>query len=169
MTVRMRAAVLLVVLAVGVAPCAVAQTATSLADLSAGGLLFQSAPWMDPFGPGLFRLDAQPGQNTPAPYAQDEFPDWLKDVWRTTVIFVGTLPFSFFFTTEGYDLFRYATGVGTASQSPFDPTNAPWPFRPSAQITYSSNEEIGIVVATLSASAIAAAIDYFVEHGTKKP
>ena len=103
---------------------------------------------------------------TPDPYGKDEFPGWMQDVWRTAVVFVGTLPFSFFFVTEGYDVYRYAFGIGSAI-GPFDPANAPWPFRTAASITYSSTEEFGIIATTLGLSAFAAAVDFTIEHWPK--
>jgi hypothetical protein len=92
---------------------------------------------------------------TPAPYTQDEFPRWLRDLRRAEVIFIGSIPFTMFFTFEGYDTYRYvANGL--------DPFYAPWPFRPGSAQLYTTQEKTGILVSALSLSLVIAAADYVV-------
>ncbi len=105
--------------------------------------------------PVLFDMQAQAAA-TPAvaePYAKEEFPKWMQDLWRAGVIFVGTIPFTYFFTLEGYDLYRYAASGFSASM-------APWPFQPASEISYTDNEKIGLIITALSASLLMSAADY---------
>jgi hypothetical protein len=113
--------------------------------------------------PGFFPLDGQPvapptppaAQRTPEPYTEDEFPQWARDVWRGGVIFVGSLPFTFFFTLEGYDVYRWtASGFGVSS--------APWPFRPASDIKYTAEEQVWLIVGALTASFLVSGADYLI-------
>ena len=92
---------------------------------------------------------------TPAPYTQDEFPRWLRELRRAEVIFVGSIPFTMFFTFEGYDTYRYVTNG-------LDPFYAPWPFRPGSAQQYTAQEKTGILVSAVSLSLVIAAADYVV-------
>ena len=42
------------------------------------------------------------------PYRPDEFPDWAHTVRRFETIFFGALPFAFFFSSFGYDMYAYS-------------------------------------------------------------
>ena len=96
---------------------------------------------------------APPAKNAPEPYAKEEFPGWMQDLWRGSVIFIGSLPFTYFFTLEGFDIYRYASGG-------FDPALAPWPFRPASEIPYGEEDRFWILGITLTASLLTAAADY---------
>jgi hypothetical protein len=100
---------------------------------------------------------ASPSQPTPEPYSKDEFPQWLQDLWRAEVIFVGSLPFTYFYTLEGYDFIRYAFNS-------FSPAYAPWPFQAAANIRYSSEENLGLVISTLTLSIAVSAADYIIRR-----
>jgi hypothetical protein len=92
---------------------------------------------------------------TPAPYTDDEFPKWARDLRRAEIIFVGSIPFTMFFTFEGYDTYRYvANGL--------DPLYAPWPFRPGSTQLYSDQEKIGLVATSLSLSLLVATADWII-------
>jgi len=92
-------------------------------------------------------------RNVPEPYTKEEFPEWMRDLWRGGVIYIGSLPFTYFFTLEGFDIYRYASGG-------FDPTLAPWPFRTASEITYDEGDRFWIIGITLTASLLTAAADY---------
>jgi hypothetical protein len=98
-----------------------------------------------------------PNAKTPEPYTKEEFPQWLQDLWRVGVIFVGSLPFSYFYTLESYDLYRYA-------MSGFDYTQAPWPFRAGSEITYTSGEQVWLVVTAVGLSAIITGVDFLIDQ-----
>jgi hypothetical protein len=96
-----------------------------------------------------------PAAHTPAPYVEQEFPRWLRDLRRAEVILIGSIPFTMFFTFESYDTYRYVT-------SGLDPYYAPWPFRPGSAQQYTTQEKTGIVVSALSLSLLIAAADYLI-------
>jgi hypothetical protein len=127
---------------------------------AAGALYLEDLPSsLNPFA--LSTLDDQepsqqaPVDRTPEPYSKDEFPKWARDLWRFTVIFVGSIPFTYFFTMEGYDFYKYAS-------SGFSTNSAPWPFRGAEQFAYSSNEEFWIIFTALTASFLVASADFII-------
>ncbi len=114
----------------------------------------------------------QPNQQTQAqqaqtqtrvyePYTADEFPEWALDLRRGEIILFGSFPFTFFFVSEGYDLYRY-------SVSGFDPDYAPWPFKDPVKGPYTFEEQIGVVVAAASLSLVIAVIDYAIRKSESK-
>lgn len=100
---------------------------------------------------------APPNPKTPEPYKKEEFPQWLQDLWRGGVIFIGSLPFTYFYTLESYDMFRYV-------KSGFNFTQAPWPFRPGAEITYTSTEQLWLIVTTVGLSALITGVDFLIDQ-----
>ncbi len=99
-------------------------------------------------------------QRQPEPYSKDEFPRWARDLWRFTVIFVGSFPFTYFFTMEGYDFYKYA-------RSGFSSDSTPWPFRGAAEIQYSSNEQFWIIFSALTASFLISTADFLIGRLSK--
>ncbi len=104
--------------------------------------------------------EAEKGQRQPEPYSKDEFPRWARDLWRFTVIFVGSFPFTYFFTMEGYDFYKYA-------ESGFSSDSMPWPFRGAAEIQYSSNEQFWIIFSALTASFLISTADFLIGRLSK--
>jgi hypothetical protein len=94
-------------------------------------------------------------EHAPAPYEKDEFPGWVRDLRRAEIIFVGSVPFSMFFTFEVYDTWRYVANS-------LDPSYAPWPFRPGSAQQYSSGEKTWLVVSSLSVSLLIAGADWVI-------
>ena len=91
----------------------------------------------------------------PLPTRTTSSPSWARDLRRAEIIFVGSIPFTMFFTFEGYDTYRYvANGL--------DPLYAPWPFRPGSTQLYSDQEKIGLVVTSLSLSLLVATADWII-------
>jgi hypothetical protein len=101
-------------------------------------------------------------EHTPAPYEKEEFPQWLAELWRAEVVFVGSFPFTLFFTLEGYDTYQFASKGFTASY-------APWPFRTAAEITYNDKEKTWLLVSALAASALVSLADFILGHVGKQP
>jgi hypothetical protein len=143
---------------------------------TAGALNLEGLPSsMDPFSltllddqgsseqtPGQGTQEQTPGTGTggkeqrqPEPYSKDEFPRWARDLWRFGVIFVGSIPFTYFFTMEGYDFYNYAS-------SGFSSDSLPWPLRGAAEIQYSSNEQFWIIFSALTASFLIASADFVI-------
>jgi hypothetical protein len=106
--------------------------------------------------------------HVPEPYAPEEFPAWAHDLRRAEIIFFGSLPFSFFFTFEAYDVGRFvATGF---SGDGFDLLLAPWPFRSGAEIWtgYSAAEKGWLVASALTLSLVVTVADYLIVHRPAK-
>ena len=51
------------------------------------------------------------------PYAEEEFPDWVHELRRAEVIFIGSFPLTMLFTSLAYEGIRLITGnaQGTAT------------------------------------------------------
>jgi hypothetical protein len=93
--------------------------------------------------------------HVPAPYKDEEFPAWLRDLRRAEVILVGSFPFTLFFTFEAYDTYRY---VANGS----NPSFAPWPFRPGSAQVYTLEEKMGVAATAVMLSLAVAAADYII-------
>lgn len=100
-------------------------------------------------------------EHAPAPYREDEFPRWARDLRRAEVIFIGAVPFTMFFTFEAYDTYRYVA-------SGLDPFYAPWPFRPGSSQQYSSTEKTWLVVSSLSLSLLVAGADWVIGRANER-
>ncbi len=101
-----------------------------------------------------------PEANAPAPYEKGEFPDWAQDLWRAEVIFVGSLPFSIFFTLETYDFIKYA---GNGFQST-PTTPAPWPFTSATDIKYSTDEQLWLIFSAATVSLLVSGADFLIRR-----
>ncbi|MBN1697413.1 MAG: hypothetical protein JW881_07855 [Spirochaetales bacterium] len=92
---------------------------------------------------------------TYAPYLDEEFPQWLKDVRRAEIILIGSIPFTMFLAIEAYDFYRFFS-------SDMNPVNYPWPLRSPLEADYTIEEKAIIVVTALSISLCIAVIDYLI-------
>jgi len=99
------------------------------------------------------QLSAQ--DRTPQPYSPDEFQDWMKQAFRAEAVFVGSFPFTLFFTLEAYDTMRYASNN-------FSPAYAPWPFGSGTAVTYSAEETLWLAVSAVSLSMVITAVDFLI-------
>ena len=87
------------------------------------------------------------------PYEDDEFPQWAKDLRRYEIIFFGTIPFTFFFSSFSYDFYRYASNN-------FDQTLAPAILGNKTPPVRTYNEKLQIITVSVSLSAVLALVDY---------
>ena len=87
------------------------------------------------------------------PYEDDEFPQWAKDLRRYEIIFFGTIPFTFFFSSFSYDFYRYASNN-------FDQTLAPAILGNKTPPVKTHNEKLQIIAVSVSLSAVLALVDY---------
>ena len=103
-----------------------------------------------------------PGQNAkiPEPYKKEEFPQWLQDLWRAEVIFIGSLPFTYFYTLESYDIYRYV-------KSGFSFSEVPWPFRPGSEIGYTPTEQLWLIATSVGLSVLITGVDYLLDQLTR--
>ena len=93
--------------------------------------------------------------NTPEPYEEDEFPQWLKDLRRAEIIFFGSIPFSIFLSIEGYQFYRYFSHDMNSDY-------APWPFQSSEAPAYTYEEQLIIIGTALIISGIIALADFII-------
>ena len=83
---------------------------------------------------------------TPAPYTDDEFPQFMKDLRRAEIVSLGALPFVTLTSTIVYSSARYA-------QHGFDSAYFPNPFaKASASNGYSTAEQAGILLTSAGIS-----------------
>ena len=83
---------------------------------------------------------------TPAPYTDDEFPQFMKDLRRAEIVSFGALPFVTLTSTIVYSSARYA-------QHGFDSEYFPNPFaKASASNGYSTAEQAGILLTSAGIS-----------------
>lgn len=87
------------------------------------------------------------------PYQENEFPQWAKDLRRWEIIFFGTIPFSFFYTSFSYDFYRYAS-------NDFDSIYAPAILGNKTPLIRTNSEKLQIIAFSLSLSAVLAFADY---------
>ncbi|MCK5198471.1 MAG: hypothetical protein KAR21_08975 [Spirochaetales bacterium] len=87
------------------------------------------------------------------PYQEDEFPQWAKDLRRAEIIFFGTIPFSFFYSSFSYDFYRYAINN-------FDESFAPAIFGNKTPPIRTNEEKWQIIIASVSLSAVLVLVDY---------
>ncbi|MCK5198373.1 MAG: hypothetical protein KAR21_08485 [Spirochaetales bacterium] len=76
-----------------------------------------------------------------------------KDLRRWEIIFFGTIPFSFFYTSFTYDFYRLASNN-------FDSSYAPAIFGNKTPTVRTNGEKIQIIAFSLSLSAVLAFADY---------
>ena len=83
------------------------------------------------------------------PYEDEEFPEWLQDLRRAEVVFVGSFPIAMLFSSLAYDGYRLVrSGIEEGGFS-------------GAEIgSYTSDEGVGLLVAGLSVSAIVSILDF---------
>ncbi len=99
--------------------------------------------------------------HTPKEYSPDEFPRWLKDLFRAEAITIGSFPITLFLTLEVYDTYRYVTPQGPTQQQ-FNPSYAPWPFGTGTAAGYSAQETAWLAVSAVSLSVVIAVIDFLI-------
>ncbi len=78
------------------------------------------------------------------PYTEDNIPSWAKDIRRTSIITLGSIPFTTLASTLGYTIFRYA-----ANDFNSDYTPNPFPTSSTAA-NINKDEQIGILITAAS-------------------
>ena len=112
--------------------------------------------------PAPAQVPALPPEHVPQPYEPGEFAPWLKDLWRAEAIFVGSFPFSLFFTLEVFDTYRFFTPQGNPPQR-FNTSYAPWPFGSGAAAGYDRKAEVPyLLISAVSLSVIVSGIDFLI-------
>ena len=91
----------------------------------------------------------------PEPYQEHEFPTWAWDIRRWDIIFIGTFPFTMFYSTLIFQMSRYI-------QSGFEEELVPAPFGGLRSIPLEDKEKRGILISALSMSAVIAFADLII-------
>lgn len=97
---------------------------------------------------------------TPEPYQKDEFPGILHDIRRAEIITLGSMPFITFSATLGYSFGKYASHN-------FDSSYFVNPFSSTEENSFSTDEQIGILLTSLGISAGIGLTDFIV-HTIKR-
>ncbi len=97
---------------------------------------------------------------TAEPYKQDEFPGILHDIRRAEIITLGSMPFITFSVTLGYSFGKYAA-------HDFDSSYFVNPFSSTDENSFSTDEQIGILLTSLGISAGIGLTDFIV-HTVKR-
>lgn len=101
----------------------------------------------------IFSQTPPPNKVTPVPYTSDEFPDWARQIRRTEIITLGSLPFTTLGVTTVYGLFRYF-------KNNFDPEYIPNPLaKSSSAANLDEDEQKNIVISALTVSLVVGLID----------
>ncbi len=91
------------------------------------------------------------------PYTKDEFPVWAKDLRRTEIVTLGSLPFVTLGVTMGYSFYRYFShGMDTAY--------FPNPMaKSSSAANLNTDEQIGIIATSAAISLLIGLTDLTVQ------
>ena len=103
------------------------------------------------FAENLFSAESK----TPEPYSDNEFPGFLHDLRRAEIITLGAMPFITFNATLGYSLGKFAFNN-------FDPQYFVNPFAQSSDSSFSTDEQIGIILTSLGISLCIGITDFIV-------
>jgi hypothetical protein len=94
-----------------------------------------------------------PNKVTPVPYTSDEFPDWARQIRRTEIITIGSLPFTTLGISTIYGLFRYV-------KNNFNPEYIPNPLaKSSSAANLDEEEQKNIVISAVTVSVVVGLID----------
>jgi hypothetical protein len=96
-------------------------------------------------------LYAQSSGNTQ--FDMTGFPLWAKDLRRGEIVAFGSFPFAYFFTTFGFDTYRFFNNG-------FDTRYAPWPFTSSGAIEQTQNEKFLTLSIAAGGAIVIALVDY---------
>jgi hypothetical protein len=103
------------------------------------------------------RLRAQTSASDPAmkstQFNTTGFPRWAKDLRRGEIIAFGSFPFTYFFSTFGFDLYRM-------SNNSWDMRYAPWPLKPAGAIEPTKDEKIMTLGIAAGGAIVIALVDY---------
>lgn len=109
----------------------------------------------------VFSATTNTTNKTPEPYAQEEFPSWIHDLRRAEIITLGAMPFITLNTSLCYSFGNYALHNFDANYfvSPFS--------KKSDNSSYSTDEQIGILLTSLGIS-LGIGITDFIVHSIKR-
>lgn len=98
----------------------------------------------------------------PAPYEEDEFPQWLQTVRRFEIIAIGSFPLTYLLALIAYDFVKFT--IESINIGSVNSLYAPLFFAPSNKPPPTQMETVGIVLATVGASVVVAIIDLIIQE-----
>lgn len=99
--------------------------------------------------------DESQDSTQPEEYDKSEFPDPLLKIRRFEIITVGSLPFTYLFTSIAYDYFLYVN-------NDFDSLYSPWPFKNPAAPPYETSDYLTILASAAVVSVSIATADFII-------
>ena len=104
-----------------------------------------------------------PDRETYEPYADEEFPQWLRDIRRAEIVYIGSFPITLLVATLVYDGFRAIRDAIAVSRGTIA-------FSERAEFGGFSNvERRWLLVSGLSLSGIVAIADILIEIEQRRP
>jgi len=98
---------------------------------------------------------------TTAVFEMTDFPQWAKDLRRWDIVAFGTFPFSVFFVSFFYDMYRWNNANGM-DFSEAGRRYAPWPFKSAGAVELTSSEFGRTMILAAGLSAVFAFTDLFI-------
>ena len=92
---------------------------------------------------------------TPEQYRDEEFEPWMHELRRAETILFGSIPLTFLFSRIAVDLVRYGT-------SGFDASYAPPLFGNQTPVPLTDEEQTGVLISTIVASAFVTLLDFII-------
>ncbi|RPJ09577.1 MAG: hypothetical protein EHM28_01120, partial [Spirochaetaceae bacterium] len=90
------------------------------------------------------------------------FPQWMLDLRRAEIIFFGSLPITFLLSFQAVEVGRYYYNGQ-------DPDYAPWPFRSTSPVAYTTEEQWMIIGGAVIFSATFSLIDFIINKSVTAP
>lgn len=100
----------------------------------------------------------------PEEYRPEEFAPWMWKLRRGEIILFGSLPFTLFVVTLGYDGVRYLAHAGDSDAIRY----APWPFRSSNPVAYTTAENVGVAIGVVVCSLAVSVADYLIGEARER-
>ena len=93
----------------------------------------------------------------PAPYTMEEFPQWSRDLRRSEIVTLGSLPFVALSVSTAYSSYMYFSGKKNTFPNPFNQDDS-----------YSNREIFTIVGVSAGISAAVGLTDFFISYMKRK-
>lgn len=101
-------------------------------------------------------------ENTPVPYEEDEFAEWLHSIRRFEIVAIGSFPLTYLLTLIVYDFVKFT--IESVNIGQINALYAPLFFAPSNKPPATQMETVGIVLATVGVSIAVAIIDLIIQE-----
>lgn len=109
----------------------------------------------------VFSQSSENTDSTPEPYAENEFPQWSKDLRRFEIVSLGAVPFVAISVNLGYSAYQYFSGNSSTFETPF-----------TKGTSFTEGEQMKIFCASIGAGVIIGfsdlAINLVKRHNEKK-